>query len=61
MRFFDCSGNRRKNKGYFIFANSILTCNKILSTNNSEGKRDFRVYSLADMSTSKQATKTKNW
>jgi len=50
-----------KNNGHFIFAKSILISNKILSTNNNEGKRGFRVYSPADIPTSKQATKTKNW
>ena len=52
---------KENNFGFFIFPKSILLENKILSTNNIDGKRGIRVYPTWDQATNKQALKTKEW
>lgn len=47
--------------GFFIFTKKILAETQILTNNQKEGKRGFRVYPNWDEPTSKQAEKTKNW
>ena len=51
-----------KNKtGLFKFSKNTLIQHGILSTENKEGKRGFRVYPIWDKPTSKQAIKTQQW
>lgn len=47
--------------GLFLFPKSILIKKGIISTSRREGKRGFRVYSIWDKPTSKQALKTQQW
>ncbi|WP_300672131.1 MepB family protein [Soonwooa sp.] len=47
--------------GIFLFPKLALVKNKILSTENAEGKRGFRLYPVWDLPTNKQAEKTKLW
>lgn len=47
--------------GQFIFPKSVLCEQGILTINDKEGKRGFRVYPPWDKTTNKQAIKTQNW
>ena len=47
--------------GQFVFPKSILIKKGIISTENKEGKRAFRVYPKWDTVISKQAIKTQKW
>ena len=47
--------------GQFVFPKSVLTAKGIISTENKEGKRAFRVYPCWDIPTSKQAKRTQEW
>ncbi|MFP3591034.1 MepB family protein [Chryseobacterium sp. SIMBA_038] len=47
--------------GFFIFPKKVLAEKYILTDNQKEGKRGFRVYPNWDEPESKQAEKTKNW
>lgn len=47
--------------GQFIFPKSILIKKGIISTNQKEGKRAFRVYPNWENALSKQAIQTQNW
>ena len=47
--------------GFYIFSKSILIEKNILSTQNKEGKRGFRVYPDWVKPENKQAEKTQNW
>lgn len=47
--------------GVFIFTKPTLYKNGILSDDNKEGKRGFRVYSTWDVTANKQAKKTQLW
>lgn len=47
--------------GFFIFPKKILAEKQILTINQKEGKRGFRVYPIWDEPESKQAEKTKSW
>jgi len=49
------------NRGCFIFPKTILAEKKILSVNEKEGKRGFRVYPIWDVPENKQAISTKSW
>ncbi|GLR18003.1 MepB family protein [Portibacter lacus] len=50
-----------KRIGQFIFPKAALIQNKILTTNQRQGKRGFRVYPSWDDPQSKQAVKTQAW
>ena len=52
---------KENNFGLFIFPKSILLENKILSTNNIDGKRGIRVYPTWEKAINKQAKKTQEW
>lgn len=53
---------RQQNQfGIFLFPKSVLSEKRILTSQNSEGKRGFRLYSAWDFPKNKQAEKTKNW
>jgi hypothetical protein len=47
--------------GQFVFPKSVLIEKGIVSTDNKEGKRGFRVYPTWDKPLSKQAQKTQKW
>jgi hypothetical protein len=47
--------------GQFVFPKSVLCEKGILTVNEKEGKRGFRVYPPWDKTTNKQAIKTQNW
>ena len=47
--------------GFYIFSKSVLIEKNILSTQNKEGKRGFRVYPDWVKPENKQAEKTQNW
>lgn len=47
--------------GQFIFAKSVLLDKKIISGDNSDGKRGIRVYSPWDIRLNNQASKTQQW
>ncbi len=49
------------NYGQFVFPKSVLIAKGIISTNNKEGKRAFRVYPPWDIVNSKQAVRTQKW
>lgn len=51
----------KNNLGHFVFPKSVLLKKGIISTNNKEGKRGFRVYPIWDIVISKQALQTQNW
>ncbi|PZF74333.1 MepB family protein [Taibaiella soli] len=50
-----------KNFGLFIFPKEVLREQKILSDDNSAGKRGIRVYPPWDITTNKQAQKAQRW
>lgn len=47
--------------GQFVFPKSVLCQQGILTVNDKEGKRGFRVYPPWDNTTNKQAIKTQKW
>lgn len=47
--------------GQFVFPKSVLVKKGIISTENKEGKRAFRVYPDWDIVKSKQAERTQKW
>lgn len=47
--------------GQFVFPKSILMKKGIISTDEKEGKRAFRVYPKWDIAKSKQAERTQKW
>ena len=53
-----CNNNRL---GQFVFPKSILIKKGIITTEQKEGKRGFRVYPIWDLAISKQATQTQSW
>lgn len=48
-------------RGCFLFPKTILAEKQILSVNEKEGKRGFRVYTPWDIPENKQAVNTKSW
>lgn len=53
---------KHQNKtGVFVFSKDELVVRNVLSTDQKEGKRGFRVYPSWDEPTSKQALKTQEW
>lgn len=52
------SENRR---GQFVFPKSVLFKQGIISDNQKQGKRGFRVYPIWDKVTNSQASKTQQW
>lgn len=51
----------QKDKGIFIIPKSVLTRQKIISTDKQEGKRAFRLYPPWDEPKSKQAMTSQQW
>ena len=55
-------GTRQESKiGFFIFNKNVLSENKILSNNETTGKRGIRVYPSWSLTQNNQAKKTQNW
>lgn len=59
--FYIITTKQQDNFGVFIFSKKILIEKQILSSQNKEGKRGFRVYPSWTKTENKQAEKTKNW
>lgn len=59
--FFLVNVRSENNFGQFVFPKSMLIEKGILSSDNKEGKRAFRVYPSWDITKSTQAAKTQNW
>ncbi|NIJ43738.1 hypothetical protein FHR24_000177 [Wenyingzhuangia heitensis] len=59
--FYFVSVENQEQLGFFMFPKSELIKRGIISTKLREGKRAFRVYSLWDLPTSKQAMATQKW
>lgn len=59
--FFVVNCKSENNFGQFVFPKAILIQKDIVSYNNKEGKRAFRVYPIWEKPISKQAIKTQNW
>ncbi len=47
--------------GQFVFPKYVLIKKGIISTENKEGKRAFRVYPKWDVTKNKQAERTQKW
>lgn len=52
---------KESKRGIFVFPKDILKQKKVISNNNNEGKRGFRVYPNWDKAESAQAKKTQLW
>lgn len=61
LDFFYIKVINKEKKGLFKFPKEALIKNGILSTEEKDGKRGFRVYPAWDKPTSKQAMKTQQW
>ncbi|NHN25856.1 MepB family protein [Flavobacterium jejuense] len=59
--FFVVNSSSENNFGQFIFPKSILIQKGIITSNNKEGKRAFRVYPIWEKVINKQAIKTQSW
>jgi hypothetical protein len=59
--FLIIGANTNTQAGQFIFPKSALIQHKIVSTNQTEGKRGFRVYPAWDKPDNAQAKKTQLW
>ncbi|AZQ64623.1 MepB family protein [Flammeovirga pectinis] len=59
--FYIINAQSENQLGQFIFPKDILIKKGIISTNQKDGKRGFRVYPEWDMPTSKQAITTQIW
>ena len=59
--FFVVNVEAQRKLGQFVFPKSILIKKGILSTDQKEGKRAFRVYPEWDSPTSQQARRTQKW
>ncbi len=59
--FFTVNVQSNNRLGQFVFPKSVLIKKGIVSTNQREGKRAFRVYPAWDIPKSKQAERTQKW
>ncbi|HLW14463.1 MAG TPA: MepB family protein [Flavobacteriaceae bacterium] len=59
--FYAINVRTEKEFGQFVFPKSVLVAKGIVSTENKEGKRGFRVYPIWDIALNKQATQTQKW
>ncbi|GGG49203.1 MepB family protein [Epilithonimonas arachidiradicis] len=59
--FYIISIEENKNSGFFIFTKAVLEKENLISTEQKEGKRGFRVYADWHFPNNKQAEKTKDW
>ena len=59
--FYIVNLQKEKKSGQFVFPKSVLIKKGIISTNNKEGKRAFRVYSSWDKPVNKQAKRSQEW
>ena len=61
FHFYTVNVSTKNRLGQFVFPKSILIKKGIVSTQNKEGKRGFRVYPSWDHASSLQAQKTQKW
>lgn len=59
--FYVVNVQNENKQGQFVFPKSVLIKKAILSTDNKEGKRAFRVYPIWDITKNKQAERTQKW
>lgn len=59
--FYVVNVKSKQSFGQFVFPKSVLIKQGIISTENKEGKRAFRVYPSWDIPKSKQAEQTQKW
>ncbi len=59
--FFVVNVHSENKLGQFVFPKSILIIKGIISTDQKEGKRAFRVYPTWDITNNKQAVRTQKW
>lgn len=59
--FFLVNVQTENSLGQFVFPKEVLVKKRIISTDNREGKRAFRVYPKWNTTKSKQATITQEW
>ena len=59
--FFVINVASQQQLGQFVFPKKVLIQKGIISTNQKEGKRGFRVYPKWDVPQNKQATKSQLW
>jgi hypothetical protein len=59
--FYIIATEQEQQFGLFLFPKNILIKQQVLTTNQQEGKRGFRVYADWDLPANKQAEKTKKW
>ena len=61
FHYFVINVNTEARKGQFVFPKTVLLAKGIVSTENKDGKRGFRVYPIWNTTTNKQAEKTQLW
>jgi len=61
IEFYTVNARNENQFGQFVFPKSVLIQKGIISTENKEGKRAFRVYPKWDVTKSKQAERTQKW
>jgi hypothetical protein len=61
FHYFVINVEKENRHGQFVFPKSVLMAKGIISTENKDGKRGFRIYPIWDTPTSKQAEKTQQW
>ena len=59
--FFTVNVQTENKFGQFVFPKSVLIERAIISTQNKDGKRGFRVYPKWDIAKNKQAERTQKW
>lgn len=59
--FYIIAAEWQKQCGFFLFPQHVLSEKQILTANQKEGKRGFRVYTGWDITPNKQAERTKAW
>ena len=59
--FYMIAAEQQHRSGFFLFPQYILGEKQILTTEDREGKRGFRLYTDWDIPQSKQSRQTKNW
>lgn len=59
--FYIIAAEQEEKFGFFIFPKNVLIVRQILTTNQKEGKRGFRVYPDWTKTENKQAEKTQTW
>lgn len=61
LDFYVINVRSEKQLGQFVFPKSVLIKKGLISTDQKEGKRGFRVYPVWDIVNNKQAEQTQKW